>query len=289
MTIIRSPRPDAGWYALDRRIAEDARLSWAARGLLVFLLTKPDHWRVSVSHLAQQTAEARVKTRRDGTYALLAELEAAGYITRRQGRTAAGVMTELEYVVSEVPLPSEPLTAQPVPAQPYTAQTTLDKTKLLDSSRDKTKKASLALCAAQPVDKVKRASRLPDEWTLPDEWRAEGLTIWPGCDIQREADRFRDYWTAQPGQRGVKVNWRSTWRNWIRKAQESVPAARGGARGPEPVRTYLPGSGSTETAVEKAVAYARRMVELGQWTREEGKAHVDEAKRKHGGTNPLGV
>lgn len=284
MTIIRSPRPDAGWYALDRRIAEDSRLSWAARGLLVFLLTKPDHWRVSVAHLVTQGNLGR-----DAVRGLLRELIEAGYITRVEARTTGGEFGGPVYFVHESPQTDSPETGFPAPVKPGTVDPPLDKTKALDSSRDKTEKASLALCAAQPVDKVKRASRLPDEWTLPDEWRAEGLTIWPGCDIQREADRFRDYWIAQPGQRGVKVNWRSTWCNWIRKAQESVPAARGGARGHEPVRTYLPGSGSTETAVEKAVAYARRMVELGQWTKDEARAHVDEAKRKHGGAHPPGV
>lgn len=38
MSIIRGPRPESNWYALDKRIIEDTRLTWAARGLLVFLL-----------------------------------------------------------------------------------------------------------------------------------------------------------------------------------------------------------------------------------------------------------
>lgn len=38
-----------------------------------------------------------------------------------------------------------------------------------------------------------------------------------------ELEKFRDYWAAQPGQRGVKTNWQSTWRNWVRRAAETVP------------------------------------------------------------------
>ena len=30
--------------------------------------------------------------------------------------------------------------------------------------------------------------------------------------------RFRDYWIAQPGQKGVKTDWPATWRNWIRRS-----------------------------------------------------------------------
>ncbi|RQY86714.1 hypothetical protein [Burkholderia stagnalis] len=33
--IIRAPRPTSAFYILDRRISEDRRLSWAARGLLI--------------------------------------------------------------------------------------------------------------------------------------------------------------------------------------------------------------------------------------------------------------
>ena len=75
MSIIRGARPESGWYTLDKRISEDGRLSWAARGLLIFLLGKPDHWRVSVGHLRKQTEAARIRTGRDGVYALLQELQ----------------------------------------------------------------------------------------------------------------------------------------------------------------------------------------------------------------------
>ena len=29
-----------------------------------------------------------------------------------------------------------------------------------------------------------------------------------------------DYWTAAPGQRGVKLDWNATWRNWMRRAAD---------------------------------------------------------------------
>lgn len=103
MSIVRGPRPETGWYALDKAISEDQRLSWAARGLLIFLLGKPDHWRVNVEHLTAQTAEARIRTGRDAVYALLGELEACGYMTRHQERGKGGKMMPVEYVVHEIP------------------------------------------------------------------------------------------------------------------------------------------------------------------------------------------
>lgn len=65
---------------------------------------------------------------------------------------------------------------------------------------------------------TKRGSRLPEDW-MPDEifGKSEGLSA---EQIAREADKFRDYWRALPGQRGVKVDWQATWKNWVRKATD---------------------------------------------------------------------
>jgi hypothetical protein len=67
----------------------------------------------------------------------------------------------------------------------------------------------------------KRGTRLPDDWepSAADlEWL--GTEQLSRADAIRETDKFRDYWHAQPGQRGVKLDWSLTWRNWIRKAAD---------------------------------------------------------------------
>jgi hypothetical protein len=59
---------------------------------------------------------------------------------------------------------------------------------------------------------VRRGGRLPSDW-MPKEHQEWKL----------ELAKFRDYWAAQPGERGVKLDWDATWRNWIRRAQEKFP------------------------------------------------------------------
>ena len=125
MSIIRAPRPEGNFYLLSKSISEDRRLSWAARGLLVFLLGKPDHWEISVAHLRGETATSGKPTGRDGVYALLQELINAGYVQRNQGRMDNGLLGEINYLVSETPLPAQPLPASPDTAQPYPANPTL--------------------------------------------------------------------------------------------------------------------------------------------------------------------
>jgi len=65
-----------------------------------------------------------------------------------------------------------------------------------------------------------RGSRIPKGW-FPNEagmlFAAEqGLS---NDAIQLEIDQFWDYWTAQPGQKGVKLDWNATWRNWVRRSK----------------------------------------------------------------------
>ncbi len=67
----------------------------------------------------------------------------------------------------------------------------------------------------------KRATRLPDDWRPSDDdtaWQREHNIT--DLDAKRELDKFRDYWRALPGQRGTKLDWSLTWRNWLRRSLE---------------------------------------------------------------------
>ena len=73
-----------------------------------------------------------------------------------------------------------------------------------------------------------RASRLPDDWQLPDPWREWAVNERPELDVQRTADSFADYWRGKAGKDGRKVDWLATWRNWVRnertQAQRRQPS-----------------------------------------------------------------
>lgn len=58
-----------------------------------------------------------------------------------------------------------------------------------------------------------RGTRLPQGWLPTGEGTLSQLAA-------LELDKFRDYWIAQPGQKGVKTDWDATWRNWLRKAKD---------------------------------------------------------------------
>jgi len=123
--IIRSPKPESNFYLLDKRLSEDKKLSWASRGLLIFLLGKPDNWRISAEYLAQQTNESSKKTGKQGVYSLLDELIVAGYVVRSDKQAhdeKTGFLLGYDYVVYDSPCRPEPYKAEPYKAEPYKAE-----------------------------------------------------------------------------------------------------------------------------------------------------------------------
>ena len=68
-----------------------------------------------------------------------------------------------------------------------------------------------------------RGSRLPADW-FPSETEIQFCkTERPDLDPAKTAERFRDYWHAQPGSKGTKLDWPATWRNWVRDERAKAP------------------------------------------------------------------
>jgi uncharacterized protein YdaU (DUF1376 family) len=64
--------------------------------------------------------------------------------------------------------------------------------------------------------KAAPATRLSEDWQLPDEWAIWAKQERPDLNPNKVADSFKDYWIAQPSAKGKKTNWQATWRNWVR-------------------------------------------------------------------------
>jgi hypothetical protein len=72
-------------------------------------------------------------------------------------------------------------------------------------------------------EKNKRGSRLAQDWVLTnpmDQWAKQER---PDLDVRQVAEQFKDYWIAQAGQKGVKLDWDATWRNWVRNTKAVKP------------------------------------------------------------------
>ena len=101
----------------------------------------------------------------------------------------------------------------------------------------------------ETVKKTQRGSRLPADW-VPDSELAEwSKAERPDLELRKVLMEFRDYWIAQPGQKGVKLDWNATWRNWVRnqKAVKQTFAQQSA----DVIRMTVPGSKELDPALKK--------------------------------------
>jgi hypothetical protein len=74
----------------------------------------------------------------------------------------------------------------------------------------------------KPVIKfVKKATRLPEDFVVPDEWKSWAKVTRPELNINFVADSFVDYWISRADAGAAKTNWLATWRNWVRNSKLS--------------------------------------------------------------------
>jgi len=100
----------------------------------------------------------------------------------------------------------------------------------------------------KPIDKKTLGKRLANDLVLSDEWKEFCVNERPELNPVQTFDKFKDYWIAQAGQKGVKLDWFATWRNWVRNtnAPKQNPA--------DIVRLTVPSKNEPDPALEKIKA-----------------------------------
>lgn len=243
--MIRRGKHESRYSIIPNDTSDDMSLTYEALGLLVYLIAKPQDWRVRIPDLTK-----RKGTGRDRCYKLLAELEAAGYIVRERIRRK-GKMGEIEYVVYDTPrtgvsaTPDLPDDAPPHPEnqevgkkpRPEKPDTENPDTENQDTYKGPTSTNSgkgqrtEGASATQPdllgeseVPESKRRRKKPHV-PLPDGkpdaedltyarvyWRENGF---PQLDPEREALRFRNHHAARGS---MMADWSAAWRTWVMNA-----------------------------------------------------------------------
>ena len=96
MAIIRKKQKER-FSIVDNKVIEDKRLSFKARGLLIYMLSKPDDWKFYTEELAK-------RSNKDGISAIksaLNEIESAGYLTRKQEHKKNGQFTSQDWILTD--------------------------------------------------------------------------------------------------------------------------------------------------------------------------------------------
>lgn len=110
---------------------QDSGLSWKAKGIITYIMSLPENWRINISDLKNRSKDGR-----DSTSAGIAELIEKGYCNRKKVRDNDGLFLGYDYDVSDqkdfYPLTENPLTdnqntENPFPENPTVVNTNNNK------------------------------------------------------------------------------------------------------------------------------------------------------------------
>jgi hypothetical protein len=250
ITIVRGRHDRENPYFVSARAApQDERLSWEARGVLWYLLSKPDNWRVQVSDLMQNCGRDKAKR-------IIKELRDAGYLRRESDKPRQdehGKFVWEPYQVYEQPLTEKPSTVEPSTVNPSiykVKKTDLENTEkeigasaqapMPDSTKKPVSNTKPATIPAERMNPMKNALALhfklvppdnPNDWSrIPQSKKGSILKAAKELcaveaaveDIPKVASWIRERW----GEKAVTVNSIAKYHaDW--KAAQTQPDAGG--------------------------------------------------------------
>jgi uncharacterized protein YdaU (DUF1376 family) len=104
--------------------------------------------------------------------------------------------------------------------------------------------------------KNKRGSRLSPDLIFPQEWFLFCKQERPDLEPLMTFNKFQDYWISQAGQKGVKLDWFATWRNWVRSTNAPKPNPA------DKIRLTVAPSNEPDPALEKIKADDKKAVPI---------------------------
>lgn len=132
---------DNPYVMLNKAAFESHDLSWEAKGLWGYLMSRPDNWMVSVNHLKKIYKDRGGG--RDAIRSMLKELIQAGYAIAEKHKKANGEFSGIDYIVFEHPREIKkmfPETGFPAPESAGTVNPTQQNNDVLTEEREQTNK-----------------------------------------------------------------------------------------------------------------------------------------------------
>lgn len=99
MGIIKIEKRENPFAQIDKTPINDDQLSWKAKGILLYLISKPEDWQTTISDLKKRSTDGR-----ESTSSGVKELIEKGYINRERSFKEDGKFDGYDYIVSELPV-----------------------------------------------------------------------------------------------------------------------------------------------------------------------------------------
>lgn len=210
MATLRIRKKHSNFVLLDNGFLKNKSLSMKAKGLLAYLLSLPDDWKIYVSELVNNFSDGK-----HSVYSAINELKQEGYISQSFERSRSGTFAKSSYLVHEIPITQDEaenaLSGQspPYPGFPYTDnpdtenQTLLniDNTKDLNNKRSTTAEQTATAISNEQTEAV--AAVLSNKDLLIDT----RLTASQKAYVASIVDRRLKQSKTIPGSRDECIRW----------------------------------------------------------------------------------
>ena len=190
MSIIRVIK-DKGYAVISNKPLQNKELSWEARGLLAYLLSKPDDWMVRNYDLYKQSPAGRTKVDR-----ILRELKEHGHLVRKTIKNKetgnlewVSTVYETPQEIGNVPKPDVPKANVPKPDVIVTTEKQSTETTKKPPPTEKPKKLSPLQAATKELEEffcTVRGCQRPN-WSIDPKrlnvtWSTPLVRIFKKCD-----------------------------------------------------------------------------------------------------------
>lgn len=98
MSILKIEKRTTPYVQIDKTVADDLAISFKAKGLMLYLLSRPDSWKIYISQLAKVSTDGR-----ESVTSAINELIERGYILRTRLTKSDGTFDGYDYRVFESP------------------------------------------------------------------------------------------------------------------------------------------------------------------------------------------
>lgn len=194
MAIIRGARPSDNFVMIHNAALADERLSYKARGLLAYMLSRPPGWATSAERLASTSP----KEGRDAVLSGLKELETIGYLHRKMTSGGRGKWSHDQYVTDEPYLDGEPSKDKEVIATGLDDSVNYDSVKPVDTSKTDSNKTEINNTDPSVLQDISSTSpvEIPEQardYLTPDGMElAMPIIEQAGLDLNEVVQHFND-------------------------------------------------------------------------------------------------
>ena len=202
-----------------KNLLDDDSMSWKAKGILAYLLSKPESWKLRVNDIAQRSTDGESSVR-----TALKELQATGYAKLERVKGDDGKIAEWVWHVSDKPafLPKKPDGGFPDVEKPEVEKPHVENRRLSKkdySKKDYSKKDNIPSTDSKPVPMTERCKRIYEAYPRKVGRAAALRAIVKACrvndpaTVEAAARKFGALWAHVPIDRMTYVPYPATWFN----------------------------------------------------------------------------